>query len=442
MSPDNRNKKMSLEQLTKEAASERVPSIDWDKMESAIFDRIDSKSVQREEPALAEVVQFPHPFPPGLRTQRGRTFGLVVASMAVAASVALFSFRTHETPVASSHVAPNRPLAGSLTKAALASTVTINGSLAPVGESIYAEDDIVVSERAEFDRPGAVSWFVERDRVANALGVSAPAAHVKVTRADSSLVLALSEGAVEAEVVPVHAPESFAVEIGYEGHVSRVSVHGTHLRVVRRASRVIVDLTHGVVSIDVPELGASGAGEHISAPSHIEYDARDPRGTTVVTHPEATRIEQTTPAASAGSPSPNVRPATLAPVAAAPQKSPATETAPSDPKSTTPAAPPAVEPNAQKVNPPAAAPQAIVSPEQAIAQAIQTCSASVPSSAGQVKISISSSLELHVAPNGTVSLAKFDPPLPPDVQACAARAIYKTRFTKGGIFNLPVEVNR
>ena len=441
MSPNNKDKKMSLEQLTKEAASARAPSVDWAKMEASIFDRIDSKELPSEDSAVAEVVQFPHPFPPGLRTQRGRTIGMMVASMAVAAGVAFFSLRTSETIVPnSSTVAATRPLAGSFTKAALASTVSINGSLAPVGQSIYAEDDIVVSERAEFERAGAVSWFVERDRGANSLGTSAPAAHVKVARADSSLVLALSEGAIEAEVVPVHAPESFAVEIGYEGHLSRVSVHGTHLRVVRRASRVIVDLTHGVVSIDVPELGANGSGEHISAPSHIEYDARDPRGTTVVTHPEAMRIEQTPPSIASAAPnSPAPSPAV---VAAAPQKTAAVETTQEEPRGSSPS--PAPEVKAPVVNAPAAAPapQPNLSPEQAIAQAIQTCSKSVPSSAGQVKLTISSSLELHVAPNGTVSLAKFDPPLPPDVQSCAARAIYKTRFSKGGIFNLPVEVNR
>lgn len=348
--------------------------------------------------------------------------------MAVAASVAFFALKNplSNAPVPSP-VAVTHALAGSLTRAALASNVTINGRTAPVGQSIFADDDMVVDERAEFERPGAVSWIVERDRGVSALGTSAPAAHVKVVRADGSLVLALSEGAIEAEVVPVHAPESFAVEIGYEGHVSRVSVHGTHLRVVRRESKVIVDLTHGVVSIDVPELGPKGSGEHISAPSHIEYDARDPRGTTVVTHPEAALVpaNRATQVAAAASPVAVAKSAPLAPEVAPAVEAPVV------------AAPVAPSPVAAAV-----APASNVSPEQAITDAIQACSASVPGSAGQVKLSIASSLELHVAPNGTVSLAKFDPPLPPDVQTCAARAIYKTRFSKSGIMKLPVEITR
>ena len=432
MSPNKPNKKISLDQLTKEAVTAKVPEKNWDKIEASLFDRIDSAEASKsEEPALAEVVAFPHPFPPGFRTARSRQVGMVVASMAVAASVAFFALKNPLSNAPERPVAVTHPLAGSLIRAALASNVLVNGRNAPVGQSIFAEDDIVIDERAEFERPGAVSWIVERDRGANSLGTSAPAAHVKVARADGSLVLALSEGAVEAEVVPVHAPESFAVEIAYEGHLSRVSVHGTHLRVVRRASRVIVDLTHGVVSIDVPELGPNGSGEHITAPSHIEYDARDPRGTTVITHPEAA-LQPAPHAAQAAAPA--------SPVAAKAATPPSEVSAVGVPNLT--AAPPAAPVPAETPVAPAAAPRSNVSPEQAISEAIQACSASVPGSAGQVKLTIASSLELHVAPNGTVSLAKFDPPLPPDVQTCAARAIYKTRFSKGGILKLPVEITR
>lgn len=66
MSPKNPTKQVTLEQLTKEAASAKIPDKNWDAMEASLFDRIDSaETAKAEQPALAEVVAFPHPFPPG-----------------------------------------------------------------------------------------------------------------------------------------------------------------------------------------------------------------------------------------------------------------------------------------------------------------------------------------------------------------------------------------
>ena len=73
------------------------------------------------------------------------------------------------------------------------------------------------SAQATVDRPGKLTLVLERGTRAT------------ITHSQGALVLALDEGAVEAQVVPVPSGEAFAVDVGS----SRVAVHGTHLRVAR-----------------------------------------------------------------------------------------------------------------------------------------------------------------------------------------------------------------
>ena len=59
------------------------------------------------------------------------------------------------------------------------------------------------------------------------------------------------------------------------GDVVRVAVHGTHLRVARDGDKITVDLTEGVVSIGAPPRRGSTIGALVTAPAHVELDARD-----------------------------------------------------------------------------------------------------------------------------------------------------------------------
>ena len=42
--------------------------------------------------------------------------------------------------------------------------------------------------------------------------------------------------------------------------------------------------------------------------------------------------------------------------------------------------------------------------------------------------------------NGMVSAARFEPPLAPEVQQCAAQTIYRVRFSAPGAIRIPLDV--
>ncbi len=49
-----------------------------------------------------------------------------------------------------------------------------------------------------------------------------------------------------------------------------------------------------------------------------------------------------------------------------------------------------------------------------------------------VTVEVKTKLHLELDADGNVRSARFEPPVPPDVNACAAPAIYHARFTHGG----------
>jgi hypothetical protein len=52
---------------------------------------------------------------------------------------------------------------------------------------------------------------------------------------------------------------------------------------------------------------------------------------------------------------------------------------------------------------------------------------------------VSTTLHLDLNDDGTVHAARFEPPVAPDVNGCAAPAIYRARFPHGGAATLPVD---
>jgi hypothetical protein len=265
-------------------------------------------------------------------------------------------------------------------------------------------------------RPGKLIFVVERDS-------SATVTHVR-----GALVVALVGGAIEAQVVPVAQGEAFAVDVGR----SRIAVHGTHLRVARTSERVVVDLNDGVVSVgEAPRVGPT-LGALVTAPAHAEFTDSDAQGTLRVTHdPSSVRppaelsptAVKTTPAGEgpATNASPAVTKVGTATVLAGPQHAephpPANALVSNLPM---PVVPPA-DPNAHAV----------------IAGAVHACMAE-RLHAEDVTIVVSTTLNLELRDDGSVRSARFDPPVAPDVNACVAKSIYKTRFTHGGAVTIPV----
>jgi hypothetical protein len=310
------------------------------------------------------------------------------------------------------------------TRGAIARELAAGGSIAQ-GDVLDTRSGHAVFKRAE---PGAVTWSLE------------DGSQVEVRAARGTLILALAKGAVEAQVAPVAEGEAFAIDV--EG--SRVAVHGTHLRVERQGSRAVVDLREGVVSIGPPPKTGSTYGDLVTAPAHVEFDSSDPHGTLKVSHelsrvrapqlleppkvqpptsgrPVSIPLPAPTAAAASGNAAP--RPAPLPVAAAAPPPPPAAPAAVTSPVPPPPA-PARVDPN----------------PEGTIGDQVRACARKHVEHGDGVVITVSTRLELRIGDSGMVTAAVFDPPLRAEVQACAASAIYGTRFSQPGAASIAIDV--
>lgn len=388
-----------LDAILEEVRDAPTPARDWDSIEARLM-----KEVERDRATL-------------LAESRGggaaRKWQLVAGALAAAAAFALLSRPSRDASFDAPPVAPAPIAAGAMRASAGDGSVSIGGVVAEPGHALRAGDAISAKGAVGyFDRPGRVTWMLD----------GTASASVRVTSASESLVLALDEGAVEAQVTPVPSGEAFAVDVAVDGHVVRVAVHGTHLRVARVDSRVVVDLTEGVISIGRPPRSGSTFGSVISAPAHVELDARDLSSIRVDRTPSAVRA-----AADVSAPSERHVEVEPLPPPAAPGE------APSAPAATGPSVAPSPSSTAvEPIEPPPADP--VVS----VREAVKACAvARVRRS--DVKVTLATSVRLHVRDDGSVESARFEPPLMPALQQCAAEAIYKTRLLKTGDVVVPVE---
>ena len=315
-----------------------------------------------------------------------------------------------------------------------AMTIATAGSTLERGDAAEAHD-----AKGFFQRDNQVTWALE------------DGARVAVRGTHGALVLALERGAVEAQVTPVPAGEAFAVDV--EG--TRVAVHGTHLRVGRDGTHVVVDLTEGVVSIGAPPRTGSTYGDLVNAPAHIEFDANDPKGTMTVTHDPArvrAALALRAPAESVVAVSPRM---TIPPAPAAAASAPGTVTPPALAAAAGPIAGAGGAPRAPSVRglvlpstataATAATPSAPADPEKAIAGAVLACAraqASESERPGDLTITVSSKLVLRIGDDGAVMSARFEPPLAPEVQTCASGVIYGARFAAPGTRTIPLDFQR
>ena len=323
-----------------------------------------------------------------------------------------------------------RASASSLRATEGAGEVRIGGIVATPGYAVHAGDAIDIDgARAVFERPRKVTWLLEQDGAEGELARArvAPVARARVTSAGEPLVLGLEHGVIEAQVVPVASGEAFAVDIATAHNLVRVAVHGTHLRVARSGNRVVVNLTEGVVSIGVPPRTGVTYGTIVTAPAHVELDATD-LATLRIDH-EPASVRAPVPLGGhevvMGAVRPEISPSPEQPVPAplAVAKGLATR-----PDGTAPGT---------KVE----RPSAVLPPREAIAEAVRDCAAvrSRATDGREVHVTVNSSLRLRVSAAGVVESAQFSPPLLPDIQSCAAQAIYKTKLDETGLVTIPIE---
>ena len=204
----------------------------------------------------------------------------------------------------------------------------------------------------------------------------------------------LERGSVLSQVVPNPKPETFVVEAAR----ARIAVHGTVFRVSLAGGRVLVEVREGTVAV-----GPQG-GEPaflLKAPAHGDF-AADGRSGTTDGRPRGDDATERR----AGPLKPG---AVRAPSLTAPSSSAATPAASAEP------------PNEPSIN----------DIEVGIARVVDATSACFrdhTQSAEGVEITVRTALSLKITDAGAVSDVDFQPPLSPEVGACAAASLAQVTF--------------
>jgi hypothetical protein len=404
-----------LERLIREAREDLgrkgAPRVDWEEVDRKLFARIE-RDEERAARALRPAAKF---------AWAGGALALSAAAVA-----ALVVGRTSDRRPLEASPAVAEEAAGNVVSVEGDGDLLVDGKPAAVGATLRVGDvvDVRGAARATVERPGKVTFALEHG------------ARATVERVQGTLVLALERGGVEAQVVPVPRGEAFAVDVGH----SRVAVHGTHLRVERqhettasgaspKSDRVVVDLSEGVVSVgEAPRLGST-SGTLVTAPAHAEFSADDAQGTLDVTHDPA-RVRA---AVALGASTVQARTVTATPAAATPHG----DTEPRAASGLAATAHVEGRPTSGNVSAPATA--ADPNAEATLASTVRACFAARPSAAN-VTVSVSTTLRLALRDDGSVRSARFDPPVAPDVNACAAQSIYRTRFAHGGSAAVSIDI--
>jgi ferric-dicitrate binding protein FerR (iron transport regulator) len=382
-----------LAEMRRELGTEEARGVDWDAVDAALFARLD-----RER--RAERARFaPQP-------RRGMTVSAAVLA-AAAAVLAVLAGKTRET--ASADHAESVESAGTIVAIEGDGRVRVDGTSVASGAGLKLGDVVETSaSRATIERWGKLTMTVE------------PNSRAAVTHVHGALIVALEQGAVEAQVTPVPAGEAFAVDVGN----SRVAVHGTRLRVARAGERVTVDLDEGVISVgEAPRVG-SLVGTLVNAPAHVEFNAADALGTLTQSHDPDTVHEAKVQSGALGGSKPTLR----KPESGADSR-PSVTTAPESRAESRSSANALAKQASAFAEP---------SPAETIANAVRACMAERPH-ADNVTVVVNTTLRLELGADGSVRTARFDPPVAPDVNGCAVPSIYKTRFGQGGSIAIPID---
>jgi ferric-dicitrate binding protein FerR (iron transport regulator) len=400
----------ALDRLVRESRPElgtrEAQEVDWNKVDERLFRRIEAER-RAERASLA---------PPA---SGGGRWAVVAGGLAAAAAIAVMVGKAaHDGRESQSSQTVADESAGNVVSVEGGGQLLVDGKPATAGAALRLGDVVEArGAQATLERPGKLTLVFER-------GTRATVTHVQ-----GALVLALEEGAVEAQVVPVPSGEAFAVDVGK----ARVAVHGTHLRVARAGEHVVVDLSEGVVSLgDAPRVGST-LGALVTAPAHAEFSAGEAESTLSLTHDPASvrtpasigttaQARLSLPAVAAGPASPRVEPGEAHPVSGVATAPPRAEGHP-----------------AQGAASPRTATPVDLHPEDTIASAVRTCIAERPP-LENVTLVVSTTVRLDVDADGTVLHARFDPPVAQDVNVCASGTIYRTRFAHGGSVAIPVDV--
>lgn len=292
------------------------------------------------------------------------------ASVAVAACAALWltKWRTETTSAETK--------AGAMEAVAM---LERNGDALAVGERVTAAERQVSVTHAD-----RAIWKLD------------PHASALLAEKGERITLQLERGSVLSEVVRSPRPETFVVEAAG----ARVAVHGTVFRVSLEGGRVVVQVREGVVGVG-PRGGAPLF--MLKAPAYGDF-AADGRSGTV--NGRASGVVES-PA------SERPRPARVR--AASSVAAPATSAAVPSPS----------------VSVPLPAEPSISDIESGISRSVELvsdCFERHTQSADGIRVTARTALSLHITSDGKATDVQFQPPLSPEIAACAAEGISSVSF--------------
>lgn len=227
-------------------------------------------------------------------------------------------------------------------------------------------------------------------------------------------VVTLEAGSLHASVTPRPASENLVEAFAVEVARTRVAVHGTSFRVTRRADDVLVTVEHGAVAVG--PIGHTGAttGHLLVAPRSAAFSLDGGRSARFIDAEEVAL-----PSASATS---SERPSTEPAPRAMVERRQQTEPLLGRP------APTETPRQVELPTPSTTAPHLTVGVVQALlARCFDEAYARRET---QVKLTVTTTLQLALRADGTVAAARFDPPLEPALQACSA-SILAGAFSPG-----------
>ncbi len=436
-----KNEQLKNERFKNELRKDAGPDLDFDRMEAALMARVSAERARRK-----------------LRSRV--SMGIGALAMAAAAALVIRSGGLHMDSVSLATPGPDQngasgtpadPGAGALESGSVVSLgASRNAHVLGRGDSLRRGDEVETS-RAVFRASGRVVFAVSGS-------TEAESARVSVTETDRPIVLSLARGVVEAQVDKVTSGEAFAVDVpssdSTESKSVRIAVHGTHLRVARNGGHVTLDLTEGIVNVGRPPKSGSTYGKLVTAPAHVEFDVASLETSFTMTKDlDKVRIAEDLSPTQAFANGPHEPREPLDPHAI-PQGLGAHNVQPVSPSNAkpVPVQGPVIAQQTQAASPSApkdpGVVQAPVEPRvdarTAISDAIASCAEEKLRNTGELTVTLASTLTLRVGDDGYVQSARFEPPLDPAVQKCAASTIYKVHFTEpaqGGLASVTMPIS-
>ncbi|MEP7125175.1 MAG: FecR domain-containing protein [Byssovorax sp.] len=399
-SPDH-GASRALRSMIVELRAEATPELNWPEVERKLMlDVVKSDAARAAQRAAAPRSAFMQAF----------AFAAAAALIALGVSTA-----NNDAPAASApHVEP--------VAVDLAQIHAAPGAPGESGARDLAQldvGDVVVTSDTPltFRREGVVAFTL------------APSSRITVRSVGNSsgvgTTVELEQGAIRAEVVPRAASEGLVEAFAVEVARTRVAVHGTAFTVGRTDTGIIVDVEHGTVAVGPTGNVGVTTGHILVGPSRATFSLDG--GVT-------SRFLPREPAPAA--------PAIVAaaPVAAA---APLGALTIADPQDAAPSvlgvhpalaphlavaaveAPAAPAPIDAPVAPPAAPAAPVALNEVVISARLHECfeRASLGVADQTNAVSVVSTLHLTLQADGSVRSARFDPPLKPELMACAGGAI-------------------